>query len=303
MVLWSVCFLLALALAGCGVHLGSSSSPSGLGIGGLAKNVPSEPSAPPNDQPVRIPAGRLQTWLDALQVRLPGEGLNKLTGRAGHTRSLFTPRRLSAVADALSRQLARATPRQDVAIRVEQYRNAFIGVQRNPRVTAFRAFVRDGKLNLIFGTLGQNPDRIRPGHTVTSAIAAPSPRPDRTANYMQEIGSRSARGHGPAVLVLPAFAHRHDPSRPDWIVIDLQPNPSAAAPAKPAPTQTTHPSSMVSHAAPAGSTSNDAAISSAALQGKLQTLKRLHDKHLIDDALYRQGVHRLLQRYLNGQGS
>jgi hypothetical protein len=292
--------LLTLAVGGCGMHLASSSSGPNLGLGGLATRVSSAASAQPSDHPQQIPVGRLERWLGQLKVRLPARALDELTDSSGQMRSVFTARRLPAVADALSHELAQATPRQDVAIRVEQYRNAFFGVQRSPRVTALRAFVVHGQLNLIFGTLGQNPDRIRPGHTVTSAVAAPSPRLDRAANYMREIGSRAAAGKGPGVLVLPSFARRREASRPDWIVINLESPSSSRLPAE-------HPTPALRSVAPSSSTSSDATRPTspstepfpATLESKLRALKHLHDKHLIDDSLYRTEEKSLIQRYLN----
>lgn len=272
------------------MHLPASSPSPELGSGGLAKLVSSGASAPPNDQTQEVSAVRLERWLGQLEARSPVGTMGKLTNNPGSVHSIFTARRLHAVADALSRELARATSRQDVALRLEQYRKAFVGVQRSPRVTALRAFVRNGQLNLIFGTLGQNPNRIRPGHTVTVGVAAPSPRLDRAAKYKQEIGSRTDVGKGPDELILPPFARQRTASRPDWIVINLASQSSSRMPAtREAPSR--RPTEPLQPMAPAHS--------SAILKSKLQTLKQLHDQHLIDDSLYQTEKKELIQRYLN----
>ncbi len=262
-------------------------------MGGIATTVAVGPGAAANTHPVKVAPSRLRYWLSGLEIRRPRSDIDTILDSSAREIPLFNPTRLPEVAKALSRQLSRAEPRQDVAIRIEQYRNALFGVERDPRVTAFRAFVSDGQLNLIFGTVDQNPTADVPGGSGPAPMTAPKPRLDRAANYRKEIGSRAQAGKGQAALVLPAYAHFAKPSRHDWVVIDMSAAGSASLPNTSRATgSAAHAPAAEPHDAPAG------AARRAALHARLRELKTLREQNLIGERLYQEETKKVLDEYL-----
>lgn len=99
-------------------------------------------SAAPNDHPVDIPAKRIKTWLNDLEVR---------TEDGGEPIALVPAERLSELSTILAQALGDAQPDEDVVFHVFRTAGSWFGSER--RVTTARVFYRNGALNLIFGDL------------------------------------------------------------------------------------------------------------------------------------------------------
>lgn len=285
--------LCTIALSACSTLSSTDDAASNLPVGDLVTAVPIERGAPANDHPVTITPGTLRRLLNGLVMRRPASDADALLGNGkGSVRPVFVGEDLGEIAIALSGALSRARPDQDVAVRVEQQRKGvLVGVESRPRVTAMRVFYRQGRLNLIFGTLDRDPGQAA-GDVSAPPIAAPSRRLNRTARYRSEIGSRTEQGRGPSRLVQSAGLNFAKAERQDWITLGTESPVSAVAPKNPT-TRVGAPS------VPGQSSGGDV----SSLVVRLRALKRLHQQGLIDDTLYKSKVRELVDYYLGPDAS
>ncbi len=283
-----ICFLILTACSVAPTHSGSD-----LGIGDAVKTVPVEPGAENNDHPVNISPQVLVSVLDSLTMQ-PSPGDDDFFGssRQSLSQPVFKSNQSRSIALELSRKLAAANPGEDVAVRVEQQRaSRFVGL-KEADITAFRVFFIDGKLNLIFGTLAKDP-RAEPGGVAPPPVDAPKRRLNRTANVIAEIGSRTRPGKGPAILLPNDNATPGMANRAGWLqVSNLN---SASEPLA----RTEFQAASIKQNEKSDST-NQSLISteSEVLTSKLKVLKQLRDQDLIGDALYKEKLQDLVDRYL-----
>lgn len=252
-----------------------------------------EDTAPPNEHPVTIPRQDIEKMLSGLRFRSADDGADTPPV------AVFTNEQVGILGDALSTGLARASPSQDVTFSiVDTHRLAPGAFARRNRLTAGRAFFRDGKLNVIFGEI-QSPYRKK---NIYGRLEEDF--------YPREYGSRATPEAHESLLMASTGASLHvqpEGRRHDWIVFDA----SSLADQAPSPAQAAEPAPSEQ---PAAARSTDAALSGAAtrppgandspvgrdnanpdLEQRLETLKRLRDKDLISEEVYRRKVDEVLK--------
>lgn len=105
-----------------------------------------EPSASPNDHPVRLNAEEIEAVLEELEVRQNG----------GKGRPVFDKGNLDEFSERIVEALAQAGPGEDVTFAIaSQGQFAIFGPRR---VSTGRMFYQDGRLNVIFGLVHENLD-------------------------------------------------------------------------------------------------------------------------------------------------
>lgn len=255
-VLWGVAWVLAAASASAGGDLviwqGDDQS--------VFLTAQDAAATEPNHHPAELTAAEIEALLAGLTCR-PEDG------DADTSVPVFNPAQVEILGRALSDGLARAAPSQDVAFSVVgAHRLAPGAFGQRSRLTAGRAFVREGRLNVIFGEL-QSPYRKK---NVYGRLEE-----DFSARRYGSRGLPAARQS--AVL---AVAGRD--GRPDWVELDPSGAPAPAA---------------RDSGDAAGATTTVAAPQAppdAAIERRLQTLKRLRDKGLISEEAYRTKVDEIL---------
>lgn len=206
---------------------------------------------PPNDHPAAVPAPDIERMLSSLRLRRSDQEAE------APAIPVFNGEQVEILGAALAAGLGRATPSQDVTFSIiGAHRLAPDALVRRNRLTAGRAFVREGKLNVIFGEL-QSPYRKK---NVYGRIEQDF--------HPREYGSRTVRAEAASVLIADGPASlREDTDGPryDWVIFD----PAAAAPA-------------------ATAEDGDA-------EQRLRTLKRLRTEGLISEEAYRAKVDEILE--------
>lgn len=317
-----------LALGGCASPAPDRTQVRTLAPGDLVALVPAEQGAAPNDHPVDLDPEALVRALGSL--RLPGDGgavvsraLFSADDDAPESQPVFQQRELEQAAGALRGAFANAGPDQDVALRLNQLEaGELVGLLKYSRVTAARLFHRNGRLHVILGSLGADPENPRrPGGrqvAKTSGYGAAEAR----FSFPDEIGSRQRVTAIDRDLVLPEGAVFVDSPRQDWIALDLggaedpgQPSRSPAwqpAPAasRPGPTEPAVRAADPTGGAPAEpglespsprpAATRPAAevLSGAEVTRKLEQLRDLKQRGLISEPLYQEKVRELVDRYL-----
>lgn len=274
---------------------------------------------PPNDHPVKFSAGDVQSMLAALQME-PSRGLfQRLAGTGddgthhpASAEQVFTASTLREISGSVAQALALAGPRQDVAIKVLQFRNYrplksvgfdFIG---SSSLTTARLFHRDGRLHFIFGLAGADPLNVM----------APSGRANPQGSYRNEVDALSLAPLGssrrPAKidqLLSPASGiSYHAPARTDWIEVDpptvlaaRAPEPVSAPPTEPpavAPTPQPATQPQPAAALPTRATAPSSPVSiDPELAGRLRELKTLYEQGLITKELYEKEAGALIEQY------
>ena len=234
------------------------------------RRAAAEKGAPANGQPLRVEAAALVQALGSVRVVVSGS----------LQESLFSLPETTSLGKALSEALAVAGPDEDLLLLSTSKRDAGL-FGKSLGVTA-RAFVRDGRLNLI----------VQDG------------RLEFVDQYFRDFqmprfdyGSRSKGGN--AILKAPGAEN----PRPDWIVIPLdelvtpapQP-PAAAVPPKPvpAPVPAAAPA-VVPVAIPAAQPKAPGKAAPSSPEARLQELKRLREKDLITEEEYRKRKEEILK--------
>lgn len=221
-------------------------------------------AAAPNEHPVDLTATEIETLLAALTCK-PAEGEADSSAVP-----VFNRAQLEILGRALSAGLAQADPSQDVAFSVIGAHRLAPGAfaQRN-RLTAGRAFVREGRLNVIFGEI-HSPYRKKNVYGRLDEDFSP-----------RRYGSRGLPAAQPSVVL--AVAGRD--GRPDWVELD----PGAA----PVPPSGESAAGGLA-AGSSGAASPDPPDDAASIERRLQTLKRLREKGLISEEAYRNKVDEIL---------
>ncbi len=286
---WRVCLWLGAALVLADTLADAAPNPNASSggetlwrwQGRYVRIVPQDTSdAPPNDHPARLTPQELAPLLTALQVTRPTKRRFNRKISEHHQLPVFGDQELETLARALSRGLARAGPRQDIVFFITGDHDAGVrGMFKNHDVNTARAFLRDGKLNLIFGEVH--------GSYSGRAVA--------------DTGSRRSTADPPWVLVTAEGIRYHtqgDRVRRDWVVIDpsavleqyrrrgwqipaVGAGPVGGGSATPDPTAADARPSVTTH-----------------LAAQLRVLKDLRGQGLITEEIYKERVHRLLDEQL-----
>jgi hypothetical protein len=206
-------FLSAAVGGGCsafnsgGVAAGSGSEVWKLGDQ-FVRLAPQDGEAPtlPNDQPAALTPEELRHMLGALEVKFPDKKEDV---------PVFSELELKILGKAISTGLAEAGPHQDVTFAIVGMHPGSFTLER--RLTTGRVFVRNGKLNLIFGNLqsvfDENQDRrLHPFQVGSRHSTTPPPwRIKKMPGVAYFVQGKTPR---PNWLLL-------DPSRKEWPVAEL----------------------------------------------------------------------------------
>lgn len=248
-----------------------------------------QPDAPPNDHPARLTPQELLPLLSALQVtRSAKRRFNRKISEDWQL-PVFTDQELETLAQALSKGLAEAGPREDITFFITGDHDAGVrGMFRNHDVNSARVFFRDGDLNIIFGAI----------HGAYSGRA------------VEDTGSREGAASRAWALVPASGIHyqqQGDIARKDWVVIDPQTildqyrqrGWHISGEAGEVPPDLPLPATPSTGAESA--TGTPKAAPAAPLEVQLGVLKDLRERGLITDEMYKERVHRLLDERLPQQ--
>lgn len=229
--------------------------------------VAREPGSEPNQHPATLQADVLRQQLAQIQA----------VGRNG-AQPLFAADELAELVLPLTQALGRAGPGDDVLLLSSARRAGDIFM--SPTAVTARLFVQGGQLQFIVRDA-----RLEFYDTYRGTHVAPR----------FSFGSRKAAG---GASVQSAAATN---ARPDWLAIPLQgaaPVSAAAAPAAPAAPAAIAPAGVapapVVAAPPPARKALDAAAAED-IERRLETLKRLRDKGLINEDEYQQKRKEILQ--------
>jgi hypothetical protein len=265
---------------------------------------PQDDGAPPNDHPVTLTPGAIEKMLSALRLTHTDEDAEAVP------LAVFTPEQIGILGAAMAEGLARARPSQDVMFSIVGAHRLSPGAfARRNRLTAGRAFFRDGHLNVIFGEL-QSPYRKK---NVYGKVDEDF--------YPRNFGSRASAADLETKLIASTTAALHrgpDGERSDWVVLDpalaraeAVPAPAPVEPparsepsAEPAPRAEPKPPADVAPptpvpvrpvAAPRPEPEPEPEPEDAGdIEQRLETLKRLRDKGLISEDAYRKKMENIL---------
>ena len=164
-------------------------------------------TAPPaNDHPANLSAERIRNMLGSLDVQFDGEEKPV---------PVFTFKELEILAELISTGLAQAGPREDVTFAIAGVHRGFISFSTDRAISTYRAFVANGKFNLIIGTLHEKyveniERRMYPLIPGSRKYTPPNPRKKiRTWKIMPEAGLEFKTIDG---------RERHD-----WLVLNTNP--------------------------------------------------------------------------------
>jgi len=254
-------------------------------------------SAAANDHPKSTTPGEIAAMLATLRLRFADEApeLAPIT--------VFTQTELDNLSSAIATGLDRAAPSQDIIFHVVGTRRVSPGsITKRNRVTAGRVFYRDDKFNIIFGQV-QTALRKRNVYGQIDEDFLP-----------RDYGSRKKPTEHELVLLANNAASI---KRNDWLVIDSaaaataasqpdtkpEPTPASASAAVPvvvaesatSPSSTGASSRADKAMEQAGGTSTGSAGSTAAVEERLEALKRLRDRELISEEAYQAKMKEILQ--------
>jgi hypothetical protein len=206
--------VLALILSGCGANL----------LGGKDAEISSviwkhrdqfvriesqdrgATQAPANDHPINLSAEQIRNMLGSLDVQFEGDEKPV---------PVFTFRELEILGEAISSGLAQAGPREDVTFAIAGIHREFISFATDRSISTYRAFVENGRFNLIIGTLHEEyventERRMYPLVPGSRKYTPPNPRMRiKTWQIMPEAG-----------LELKTIDGRE---RHDWLVLNTDP--------------------------------------------------------------------------------
>lgn len=181
---------------------------------GLAAQGFEGESFAPNQHPAKLDAGEVRDALRSLELWAEGGLL-----RDEEAIPVFTTGQTEALGRYLSQAFAVAKPDQDAIFAIRGYGDVMLDTMKEREWTSGRAFIVDGKLNLIIGSFKTKKDRAK-----RNAEAAHGVLNDYSDVYFDPGNrlKRSAKMPGRVVATVGvSFASAEDAGRPDWVVIDV----------------------------------------------------------------------------------
>ena len=151
-----------------------------------------------NDHPIMLEPGQIRSALASLEVRLT---------QADKPVPVFTSPELDVLGKQLSEGLVQAGPGEDVTFVVVGQRRAVYGLAKQRKVTSGRVFYKEGKLNIIFGSLV---DDLKDNADPRIDIKGPGLR-TRPVSHGWELEDEPDM----------QFYAGGDMIRRDWVVLDL----------------------------------------------------------------------------------
>jgi hypothetical protein len=221
---------------------------------------------PANMHPTEISVDRLQSMLNSVELRFPGES---------KTVQLFNEDELKVLSENIHTGLASAGPDEDVTFAIIGHYVALMGFLKERMVTTGRVFCLDGHLNIIFGevhrSVKENEDRrlhpFLPGSRVTAA------RHEWTLTAKPGMEGITMK-------------------RPDWVIFPIA-GPTVLTPVVAPATVPAAPQSSGSagtekkEVVPAGPREKPAISGKKSVEERLMILNELRNKKLITDEEYR----------------
>jgi len=181
---------------------------------GLAAQGLEGESFAPNQHPAKLDAGEVRDALRSLELWAEGGLL-----RDEEAIPVFTTGQTEALGRYLTQALAVARSDQDAIFAIRGYGEVMLDTMKEREWTSGRAFIVDGKLNLIIGSFKTKKDRAK-----RNAEAAHGVLNDYSDVYFDPGNrlKRSAKMPGRVVATNGvSFAPAENAGRPDWVVIDV----------------------------------------------------------------------------------
>jgi hypothetical protein len=253
-------------------------------------------NAPSNEHPVSLEPQDIEAMLSALRFRQADQEADAPPA------AVFNKEQVQVLSDAFANGLSRATKSQDVTFSVVgPHRLAPGALALRNRLTAGRAFFRDGKLNVIFGEI-QSPYRKKNIYGRLEEDFYPRKFGSRIAPEAQEselvagTGSslRSEAGGRRGDWIMFAASGASASAQPTQPVPIAGPQDAAQTPGeRPVPPDTGAPEQTP--ALPAHTDEPGAIEQGPDIEQRLETLKRLREKNLISEEIYREKVDEILE--------
>ena len=223
-----VVFYLSLFIIGC------SSTPQQMDVGennyytlsqdGVVTLSPHGGGKPRNDMAVTVEPDRLRALLSAFYYREPRSGLSSWFLGSEREVPLIQSVNLGRLSRAISRAFADSSSRDDIVVGLRQRRSDTFAASEGYRLSAFRVFVVDDRLNLLFGTVGESlDDSFRFATIERKARAQDLSRSFNRELVMKKAGSRSSPAEVVGKRVYYAGEQKEIKKvRNDWFALDLK---------------------------------------------------------------------------------
>lgn len=213
-----------------------------------------------NTHPADIPADRLRTMLESIEVRFTGKGKNV---------QLLDDDEITILSENIHTGFASARSDEDVTFAVIGHYVALMGFLKERMVTTGRVFCRDGQLNIIFGevhrSVKENEDR-------------------RLYPFLP--GSRGAAASREWTLAAKPGMEDFTMKRPDWVIFPVAgPAVPVAEPAVPQGSGST--GTVKKAVIPAEPREKPALVGKKSVEERLMMLNELRNKKLITEEEYR----------------
>ncbi len=144
--------VLVLILSGCGATLMGGNKPEISSViwkhrdqfVRIESQDRSNTTPPANEHPASLSAERIRNMLGSLDVQFEGKK---------EPIPVFTFKELEILGESISSGLAQAGPREDVTFAIAGIHRGLISFAKDRSISTYRAFIENGKFNLIIGTL------------------------------------------------------------------------------------------------------------------------------------------------------
>ena len=183
---------------------------------------PRKSGEPANDQPVTVEPDRLEVLLADLYYLEPRSGLSGWISDSERRTPLIQNTNLGRLSRAISQAFTDAGPGEDIVVGLEQARRDGSGSIGGYRLTAFRIFVADNRLNLLFGAVGENSDDCFHFRTIhRQAQTQDSPGGISRKLVREKAGSRSMAVYLGSRVLYSGAEENIQRLREDWVALDL----------------------------------------------------------------------------------
>lgn len=192
-----------------------------------------------NDQPATLAPGRLEALLGSLYYLEDRGAIGRWFTESRRKTPLVPETKVSRVSLALAEALADAGAREDVVVGLrEPVRDSSDSITHY-KLTMFRAFVQNNRLNLLFGTVGENLDDSNyQFDTIHRKAQTQNVRESiRWESVLEKAGSRGVTADLGSGIYYSGPEATLQRLRDDWIALDLEPlaSSSGASPAGSSP--------------------------------------------------------------------
>lgn len=255
-----------------------------------------------NDHPIRVDPQEMRAALAALRMEIDRSTM--LSRGTTGTMRVLTDQSIRRAVPRIVSALAKATPKQDVAIRLSQGARGGNLLGGNA-MTALRLFYRDGRLNLIFGVVEENL-RLKNESMVT--LSPKAPRDVALSDgigLLTEVGSESKPRTLDWLPLQAGTVGLAFPSRNDWLVVDTKAaleasnNAANVAAAQAAAVAQIYGGQIQGGGqAPIVVVPAEPRMSAEDAEKMMAQLKTFFDQGLISEETYQERIQQVLDRYI-----